>query len=680
MNMYEMELCIRRMLRKYFFIIPIIIVSMVGGIYYVDFYPRVDSDHKYLRIEAVNGIADQQRLAELAIGETYREDVAEHAARQLRDQTLLAKVLRESRQWGAKLVAVGLIEDEDVLKRFFETESNSALRVVALKSISDPVFRASVALKDSDLAVRRAALGNMEDEAALSEMVLHDADPNLRWRAAATLRSMSERLADERSFLAIAMAPKEPPKGEDGDYDLDQAVGAVRRLTTIQGLQTVLLAHVDGWPPRTRQINRALFAAAAERVRDLELLEKVDDGKARGLLVRHFIHKKNFAENSMYVKTLLRDAKSSEDSSQILLSLPQDPSDVGNAGIFEPLVALVDDSETLVKIAKNVGLRNVATRALRRVPVDSLPELVARMIDRDLALETLSRLQSPAELKKVLRYSKVESDLRTAVELMLGVHELNRLRTGTGYGISFRAQPELHGYNISPDSFVGGVQGYEETKISGTIYGRSLKTAFTVEGEDRYTQTYEPRWPDNFKIRRDGHLGYIGFPQIRSPVPAYFYPLTFLDEVLSLNEFSGADWPRLFDDLDPKQTLMRAAIVRQMRSAEKLESIASSDGDAAVRAQAACHVSNQPLLHEIVMRDASEKVRVAAVGSIKKEPILRDILAHIEKNTSTKIATLCRLWHLGFANPSNTEEKDMPHCTGQELAYCKYGMSTASFN
>ncbi len=188
----------------------------------------------------------QADLTELTRSEL--PEVRAGSVRNLTDQAVLEKIVREDRSQSVRHAAAGRITDQGVLAGFVLGSEDPHIREGSLAKLTDQAALAKVALEHRDWRVRQAAVDRLTDEAALARVASADRDGRV-------LEAAVARIADQSALAKIAI---------DGAGGV-AAQAATRKLKD-QGLLARLAVEEDGFSVRL---------AAVERLEDQEALARV---------------------------------------------------------------------------------------------------------------------------------------------------------------------------------------------------------------------------------------------------------------------------------------------------------------------------------------------------------------------------------------------------------------------
>ena len=166
---------------------------------------RNDTDYD-VRIAASKKIDDEDVLAEIAINDSHSDvdsetspesddnvlaDIAMNnsgeidleTVRRIRNQNVLASIVRNCTNPGAVIGAVKRISDEDILIDMAMNNPKDYVRENAVRNLNDKNVLTEIALNDSNLNVRMAATKKVNDDDILADILRKDPDRNVRQEA-----------------------------------------------------------------------------------------------------------------------------------------------------------------------------------------------------------------------------------------------------------------------------------------------------------------------------------------------------------------------------------------------------------------------------------------------------------------------------------------------------------------
>lgn len=147
-----------------------------------------------IRLKATERLEEQSVLAEIAQRDT-NDMVRQKAAERLTDQTLLAEIAKKDESAWVREKAAEHLTDQSILAEIARKDKSVGVRRAALNRITDQAVRQSIALDGPDPEMRAAAIDTVEDQNKLMEMAQRDDSAKVRARAA--------RKLTDQSFLAI---------------------------------------------------------------------------------------------------------------------------------------------------------------------------------------------------------------------------------------------------------------------------------------------------------------------------------------------------------------------------------------------------------------------------------------------------------------------------------------------
>jgi len=147
----------------------------------------LDNKDWAVRDAALDKLTNQAVLAKLAVKAAADEDdvlkpIGVGAVKKLTDQTLLAKIAMELQYGYIGYAAWDALKDQAVLAQIAQQAEDPGNRISALKKLTDQVLLAKIAEEDKDKDVRSDAFDHITDESLLAKLVTDNRVANIESR------------------------------------------------------------------------------------------------------------------------------------------------------------------------------------------------------------------------------------------------------------------------------------------------------------------------------------------------------------------------------------------------------------------------------------------------------------------------------------------------------------------
>ena len=396
------------------------------------------------RNAALLKLTDQDELRNIAVewSGLYEYDVFEIVFERLTDQTHLASVARNAKEYRIRAKATERLKDQLVLAEIAQKDENAIVRQRAIDGLTDQTLLAGIAQTDDSAMVRKKAAEHLTDQSILEKIARKE-------KSVEVFRAALIRITDSTIRQSIALTGPDPElraNALDGLEDQDKLMDlaqkdnnakvraeAAKRLTNQNYLAILGLTHSDGGVRRI----------VAERIADEEILMEI----AR-------------SDKMDYVRDAARKRITDKDK-QVDLALEEDSFQTRKWAVEH----LSPDDPRLVKIALEDKHYDVRYAAIDRMEDPKLLRQVAAVEGQD-SERALKRLTEKEDLEWVAKQRGSSSVLNRMKELGFWKEkELLEILEGSEHPDQFLIEKLCFLIELSRKHLKGIRNAYEEKNI-----------------------------------------------------------------------------------------------------------------------------------------------------------------------------------------------------------------------
>lgn len=192
------------------------------------------------------------------------------------DQVLLAKIMREDKDWDVKFAAIRKLTDQTLLAQLAVEAEDVNVRNLAVEKVTSQTILAQVAVEDEHSSTRYIAVDKLTDQAVLTKIAMEEKD--LQIRALALERLTDKDAFGHTDFQRQMISAKKIVASKDF-YD---AVRLVDKLTHQEALALVAVESTET-RTRTRWIYRSITTAHSCYSEEEEWIETIGDIAVKGI-------------------------------------------------------------------------------------------------------------------------------------------------------------------------------------------------------------------------------------------------------------------------------------------------------------------------------------------------------------------------------------------------------------